>query len=48
MSPRTLLVLGEQVIKCAPYLQQAIFVMLHFFDGTHKLDDPVSKMTLKF
>lgn len=27
-------------------LQQAIFVKLHFLEGIHKLDDPVSKMTL--
>lgn len=27
--------------------KQAILVRLHFFDGTHKLDDPVSKTTLK-
>lgn len=29
-------------------LQQAMLVHLHCFDGTHKLDDPVSKITLKF
>lgn len=29
------------------YLQQAMFMILHFFDGTHKLEEPVSKTTLK-
>jgi len=30
------------------YLQQAILVMLHFLDGTQRLEEPVSKITLKF
>lgn len=30
------------------YLRQAIFVKLHFLDGTHKLEEPVSKTTLNF
>lgn len=30
------------------YLQHAISLNVHFFDGTHKLDDPVSKTTLNF
>ena len=29
------------------YLQQAILVNLHFLEGTHRLEEPVSKTTLK-
>lgn len=29
------------------YAQQAMFVKLHSFDGTHKFDEPVSNTTLK-
>ena len=29
-------------------LQHAMSVILHFFDGTHRFDDPVSKTTLNF
>ena len=28
------------------YLQQAMFTTEHFFDGTHKFDEPVSNTTL--
>jgi len=29
-------------------IQQAMFVQLHFLDGTQRLDEPVSKTTWKF
>lgn len=39
-------------IKCffqiPKYLQHAISDSLHFFDGTQRFDEPVSKITLKF
>lgn len=35
-------------IQTPKYLQHAISDSLHFFDGTQRFDEPVSKITLKF
>lgn len=36
----------SNVVGIIIHLQQAMFVKEHFFDGTHRFDDPVSNTTL--
>lgn len=38
----------NQKLYLKSILQHATFVHLHFFEGTHKFEEPVSKTTLNF